>query len=392
MESSKDYTVRICRKETISAALPSQEHWLSLSNLDLLLPPLDVGVFFIYTKPQLESSSSTFASLVKVLKTSLAKSLVTYYPFAGEVVSNSMGEPELLCNNRGVEFIEAFADVEIAELDFHNADQTFEGKLLPNKMGGALTVQATEMKCGGMVLGCTFDHRVADAYSFNMFLVGVGRRASQMGVMVDGRKRLGLAMDAYFGNVLSCLYEYVDAGKKDLKEIAEIVNGLIVAAAREEHFRALVDCVEVRRPKAVGSRFYLEEGLSVLVSSGRGFPATEVEFGWGKALFGSGLVDWVEVRRPEAVGPRLYLEEGLSVVVSSGRGFPAREVEFGWEKALFGSYYFSWKENYVMPMMGGRGDGDWVVYANLSRKIVKIIEDDSNGFFKPLTVDYLEIK
>ncbi|KAA8529854.1 hypothetical protein F0562_034377 [Nyssa sinensis] len=29
----------------------------------------------------------------------------------------------------------------------------------------------TELKCGGVVVACTFDHRVADAYSANMFLV-----------------------------------------------------------------------------------------------------------------------------------------------------------------------------------------------------------------------------
>lgn len=31
--------------------------------------------------------------------------------------------------------------------------------------------QVTEMKCGGVVIGCNFDHRVADAHSINKFLV-----------------------------------------------------------------------------------------------------------------------------------------------------------------------------------------------------------------------------
>jgi len=31
--------------------------------------------------------------------------------------------------------------------------------------------QVTKFRCGGAVVGCTFDHRVCDAYSFNMFLV-----------------------------------------------------------------------------------------------------------------------------------------------------------------------------------------------------------------------------
>ena len=32
-------------------------------------------------------------------------------------------------------------------------------------------MQATELKCGGLVVACTFDHRIADAYSANLFLV-----------------------------------------------------------------------------------------------------------------------------------------------------------------------------------------------------------------------------
>jgi len=32
-------------------------------------------------------------------------------------------------------------------------------------------MQATSLKCGGIVVACTFDHRIADAYSTNMFLV-----------------------------------------------------------------------------------------------------------------------------------------------------------------------------------------------------------------------------
>lgn len=31
-------------------------------------------------------------------------------------------------------------------------------------------LQVTELKCGGLIIGCTFDHRVADAHSANIFL------------------------------------------------------------------------------------------------------------------------------------------------------------------------------------------------------------------------------
>ncbi|KAF5739198.1 cinnamyl alcohol acyltransferase 1 [Tripterygium wilfordii] len=166
----KVFKVTVTKKEMVAAVLPLQEHWLPLSNLDLLLPPVNVSVFFCYKKP-ITSLTMSYGAMVGVLKKALAQTLVSYYAFAGELVSNSVGEPEILCNNNGVEFVEAFADVELQNLNLYNPDDTIEGKLVPKKERGVLAVQATELKCGGLVVGLTFDHRIADAYSANMFLV-----------------------------------------------------------------------------------------------------------------------------------------------------------------------------------------------------------------------------
>ncbi|KAF8029574.1 hypothetical protein BT93_E2095 [Corymbia citriodora subsp. variegata] len=170
--ASREFMVKLGKREVVAAPLPMQEHWLPLSNLDLLLPPLDVGVFFCYTNPSTTASRRLgHGSMVGVLQASLAQALVSYYALAGEVVQNLAGEPELLSNNRGVDFIEAFADIELSHLDLYNPDDTIEGKLVPTKKRGVLAVQATELKCGGIVVACTFDHRIADAYSANMFMV-----------------------------------------------------------------------------------------------------------------------------------------------------------------------------------------------------------------------------
>ncbi|KAK2968982.1 hypothetical protein RJ640_000166 [Escallonia rubra] len=172
MGAKGDFSVKVSKKEVVAATLPLQEHWLPLSNLDLLLPPLDVGVFFCYKKPAGgHNSPTTFDSMASILKEALAHSLVSYYALAGEVVENGVGEPELLCNNRGVDFVEAVADVKLRDLNLYNPDESIEGKLVPKKKKGVFSIQATELKCGGLVVACTFDHRVADAYSANMFLV-----------------------------------------------------------------------------------------------------------------------------------------------------------------------------------------------------------------------------
>lgn len=146
MVSSGDmFKVSVSKKEVVAAVLPMQEHWLPLSNLDLLLPPLDVGVFFCYQKPTSCSSDggSSFGSMVGVLKKALAQALVSFYALAAEVVPNSAGEPELLCNNRGVDFTEAFADVELQHLNLYNPDESIQGKLVPTKKHGVLAVQVS---------------------------------------------------------------------------------------------------------------------------------------------------------------------------------------------------------------------------------------------------------
>lgn len=142
MEGNKNVEVKVINEDVVAAALPMQEQLLKQSNLDLLLPPVSVGVFFCYKKPNQDSSDWTFKSVVSVLKKSLAQALVPYHVFAGEMVQNAAGEPEVLCNNRGVNFIEAFADVELRFLNLYNPDQSVEGKLVPaKKMQGLLAVQ-----------------------------------------------------------------------------------------------------------------------------------------------------------------------------------------------------------------------------------------------------------
>jgi len=51
-----DFPVYVTSEEVVAAVLPMQEHRLPLSNLDLLLPPVDVGVFLatrnLFSHPQ----------------------------------------------------------------------------------------------------------------------------------------------------------------------------------------------------------------------------------------------------------------------------------------------------------------------------------------------------
>ena len=184
------------------------------------------------------------------------------------------------------------------------------------------------------------------------------RVVAKMGIVVDGRKRLGngggggnkgrkAGMNCYFGNVLS-----IPFGGKLVEElleeplgwVADEVHEFLAAAATEEHFL--------------------------------------------------GLIDWVEAHRPVPGLARIYCggaEEGPAFVVSSGQRFPEEKVDFGWGKAVFASYHFPWggEAGYVMPMPSPIGNGDWVVYMHLAKGQLEIIESEAAHIFRPLTWEYL---
>ncbi|KAI7751117.1 hypothetical protein M8C21_018166 [Ambrosia artemisiifolia] len=443
-----DYQVTVKGKEVISAAATAaNEHWLPMSNLDLLLPPIEAGVFFCYKKK--ENTNMSLETVVDTIKKSLAGVLSTFYPLAGEIAQNSHGEPEVVCNNNGVEFVHAHADVELKDLDFHRPDHSVRGKLVPKINRGLLSVQVTELKCGSIIISCAFNHQLTDGYSMSMFLVAwakyaqlekisnipsfrpsilnprrpphyepsldnlyipitslpppssfeeplesrmyyvraksieriqseakkskflsftsyvwklladggndVGSSISRMGVVVDGRRFLtnvneksSSPFENHYGNVLSVPYGV--AANSDLKamplhEVANRVHGFVAETTNEEHFRGLIDWVELHRPAQAVARIY---------------------FGHEKS-------------------------EGRAVVVSSGQGLPINDMDFGWGQPKFGSFHVPWgsRTGYINTMPSASGNGDWVVYMHLNNKEFDVIEHMAPNVFRPLSISAL---
>ena len=110
---------------------------MAQSNLDLLLPPVNVSVFFCYKRKS--SDVKSFSAVVANVKASLSQALASFYPFAGRLVTNMHGEPELLCNNEGAGFSEAYADADLEFVDFSRPDVSVEGKLVPARVSHHLT-------------------------------------------------------------------------------------------------------------------------------------------------------------------------------------------------------------------------------------------------------------
>ncbi|XP_020206989.1 shikimate O-hydroxycinnamoyltransferase [Cajanus cajan] len=406
MVSGEGFIVSVSKVEVVAPELPMQEHWLPLSNLDLLIPPLDFSVFICYKNP----SSMSFPSMVGSLKNALAQALVYYYPLAGEVVTNSTGEPELFCSNRGVDFVEAVADVELHRLNMYNPDDTIEGKLVPKKKHGVLAVQATGLKCGSLVVACALDHRIGDAYSANMFLVSWAEIAQPNKPIISAHPCFRRSLlfprrppsidhpslhDMYapmaalpppkFGvqsePLISRIY-YVTSDHLNRMQALASSNGVKrtrlqsfsaflwktvaeAAAAGVDGQRKVVAkmgvVVDGRKrlsngDKNMGSYFgnvlsipYGGKQVEELVEKPLSWVAEKVheflEMGVTEEHF-LGLVDWVEAHRPVPGVARIYCghenEEGPRFVVSSGQRFPVSKVDFGWGKPVFASYHFPW--------------------------------------------------
>ncbi|CAN0912602.1 Salutaridinol 7-O-acetyltransferase [Linum grandiflorum] len=149
-----------------STPTPPKFRHYKLSLLDQLLPsplyPTYVLFYPINNTPPLW-----------LLRDSLSKTLSHFYPFAGRI--KDIKEE---CNDQGVEYIEAEANQEIKHfLSSSPAPNTqLLGRLAPPRRPQLsidmplACVQTTMFRCGGMAVGVSLNHFIADGYAFKTLL------------------------------------------------------------------------------------------------------------------------------------------------------------------------------------------------------------------------------
>ncbi|XP_010251818.1 PREDICTED: agmatine coumaroyltransferase-2-like [Nelumbo nucifera] len=108
----------------------------------------------------------------EVLKEGLSKALVHYPQLAGRFITDDHGRTCIILNNAGVRVIETYVPTSLAEqLPFTPASEV--DKLLPPLDGvqELLQIQLNRYACGGVVIGLTSHHRVADGQSMSYFTI-----------------------------------------------------------------------------------------------------------------------------------------------------------------------------------------------------------------------------
>ncbi|CAJ1972475.1 unnamed protein product [Sphenostylis stenocarpa] len=158
---------------TILPCAPTPKHSLHLSNLDNQ-KFLRFSIKYVYLFKQCVS--------LDVLKSSLSRVLVDYYPLAGRLRRSSICKEddhklEVDCNGEGAVFAEAFMDA--------TAEQLLEPCKLPNNSWRKLyykveaqsffdvpplVIQVTSLRCGGMILCTAINHCLCDGIGTSQFL------------------------------------------------------------------------------------------------------------------------------------------------------------------------------------------------------------------------------
>ncbi|XP_054803914.1 benzyl alcohol O-benzoyltransferase-like [Prosopis cineraria] len=201
--SHLNFTVRRRQPELVAPAKPTPHEFKPLSDLDdqeCLRAHIPLVHFYRH------KASMAGKDPVKVIKDALAQTLVFYYPFAGRL-REVVGRKLLVeCNGEGILFIEADADVTLAQFG-DNLKPPFPrfNELLYNVPGSEgilhcplLLIQVTRLKCGGFVFAIRMNHTMTDGpgiFQFMNALAEVANGASEPSIIPVWHRKLLSARD-----------------------------------------------------------------------------------------------------------------------------------------------------------------------------------------------------
>ncbi|KAI8027720.1 Acetyl-CoA-benzylalcohol acetyltransferase [Camellia lanceoleosa] len=157
---------QILSKKLIKPSTPTPRHHLKLSFMDQLIPPTYLNMIFYYSSYTKVDDNERCAQLEQ----SLAQTLTKFYPLAGRLVE---GDLLIHCNDEGVHFIRTRVNGQLDDFLHGGPNADLLNQFLPLDIGGPLVaIQVNMFDCGGLVVGVSVSHKVADAFSIITFVNG----------------------------------------------------------------------------------------------------------------------------------------------------------------------------------------------------------------------------
>lgn len=175
----KALKVEVVRKESIKPSSPrgEEERSLKLSVMDQVAPSFHTRILLMYEAgegDEVINGNNKKKERIERVKTSLRDTLCEFYPLAGRVKDNAVIE----CNDEGGEWYEAEVeegvllrdilkqppDVEVIRQLVPPAEPETEEEVL------LLKVQVSVFQCGGLGIGVSISHKIADASTIASFI------------------------------------------------------------------------------------------------------------------------------------------------------------------------------------------------------------------------------
>ncbi|KAL6180893.1 hypothetical protein ACLB2K_047551 [Fragaria x ananassa] len=429
-----EFEVNFTRKFIVKASNPLvKPHILTLSNLDLLSGRFPVTYFYFYpSKPHANFN------ITESLNSSLAKTLNSYYPFAGKIVLNpSTNEPEIMCDNSGALVLEAQANIRLNTLNFYDLDQSLRGnKLVSIYPDIPLQIQVTYYTCGGVSITFTFDHALGDASSFGKFLLSWSEMArnKSMSCVPDHRRSLRISArnpPRYHSSLdhsfVKCTMEEImniPTAKTLVKRLYFIENSSIdqlqSQACRNGKKRTKIEAVSAyvwktmvkanigtstnKSHNAVCKMGWLVDGRSRLHkrdydpnTNMSNYIGNVLSLAFGEASVNDlkkGSISDVANMVREAISKIVLGQGGVpALVLSSGRMFPVAELDFGFGSPVLGTVCSTIEKigvAYMNQRPSAKGDGSWTMSCILWPELAAALESDS--IFQPMTADHLQLQ
>ncbi|XP_071719272.1 pelargonidin 3-O-(6-caffeoylglucoside) 5-O-(6-O-malonylglucoside) 4'''-malonyltransferase-like [Rutidosis leptorrhynchoides] len=166
--------VHIVTKQSKKHIKPSTPNPLTLCHykigfIDELAPSLNISVVLFYSV-----NHNHISKFVSKLEKSLEKTLKLFPPLAGRYVAATHAVD---CNDQGVDFIQAKVNMKLEDIVGCEANLRLVNELVPLQPGEVdqvndplLAIQVTAFECGGIALGVSISHRIADASTISTFL------------------------------------------------------------------------------------------------------------------------------------------------------------------------------------------------------------------------------
>ncbi|KAJ7957633.1 Vinorine synthase-like [Quillaja saponaria] len=172
--------VEIVSRDVIkpSSPTPENQRLYKLSFLDQFAPAIYTPTLLFYSTyrgdQDVQNHSKLVADKTQRLKMSLSETLTQFYPLAGRVKDNSVIE----CNDEGAEFLEAKVNCFLSDI-LKQPDEYSMNLFLPIEvespkagLSPLLLIQANFFKCGGLAIGISISHKIADGSTISTFIKG----------------------------------------------------------------------------------------------------------------------------------------------------------------------------------------------------------------------------